>query len=147
MVFLGIDWGKIFSIPFWLEVSPGELSPRFEKIFLAVLFISYLIYFLSKFFEKRLTARRNFIKAKFLQKTASFCLFMAVSFTFIFFFRYEAIPILGGRFWILIWLITGVIWLGYLLHYYFTKIPQQLTELEQKQKKDKYLVGIKKKKK
>ena len=137
MVFLGIDWGKIFSIPFWLEVNPGELSSRFEKIFLVVLFVNYLLYFLSKFFEKRLTARRNFIKAKFLQKTASFCLFMAVSFTFIFFFRYEAIPILGGRFWIFIWFLTGLIWLGFLLKYYFSIIPKQLSELEAKQKKDK----------
>ena len=146
MVFLGIDWGKIFSIPFWLDVNPGELSPRFEKIFLFVLFVSYLVYFLSKFFEKRLTARRNFIKAKFLQKNASFCLFMAVSCTFIFFFRYEAIPILGGRFWIFIWLLTGLIWFIFLLKYYLVTIPQQLADLEAKQKKDKYLIGIKKRK-
>ena len=146
MVFLGIDWGKIFSIPFWLEVNPGELSPRFEKIFLFALFVSYLFYFLSKFLEKRLTARRNFIKAKFLQKTASFCLFMAVSFTFIFFFRYEAIPILGGRFWVFIWLVTGLVWLSFLLKYYFITIPKQLAALETKQKKEKYLVKLKKKK-
>ncbi len=146
MVFLGVDWGKIFSIPFWLEVSPGELSPLFEKYFLGVFFVSYIAYFLSKFLQKQLTKKHNFIKAYFCQKVATFCLTMAVSFTFIFFFRYEAIPVLGGRFWVLIWLIMGAVWLIYLVRYYFINIPKQLREQEEKKRYQKYLVKNKKKK-
>lgn len=146
MVFLGIDWGKIFSVPFWLNVNPGELSSRFEKIFLVVLLINYGCYFLGLYMQKRLIAGRNFIKAKMWQKIETFCLTMAVSFSFIFFFRYEAIPVLGGRFWILIWIITGAVWLGYLLNYYFKVIPAQLDDLEKRQKYEKYIVKVKKKK-
>ena len=72
MVFLGVDWGKIFSVPFWLEVNPGELSTRFEYFFLFVLIVSYVTFGLSKLIEKRLTATRSFIKAKFWEKTATF---------------------------------------------------------------------------
>ena len=146
MVFLGIDWGKIFSVPFWLEVSPGELSPRFEKIFLAVLFICYFFFLLSKLADKPLVAKRDYIMAKFVEKTASFFLFVAVSFTFIFFFRYEAIPLLGGRFWILAWIITDLIWAFYLAKYYFVIIPKQKQDLEEKQQKEKYLINVKKRK-
>ncbi len=145
MVFLGIDWGKIFSMPFWLEVSPGELSPLFEKYFLAVFFISYFFYFLSKFLQKRLIANRNFIKANFWHKIGNFCLTMAVSFTFIFFFRYEAIPFLGGRFWVLVWIISGLIWLGFLLRDFFVNLPKELKALSEKQRFSKYLVNVKKK--
>lgn len=146
MVFLGIDLGRFFSVPFWLDVNPGELSPLFEKYFLFVLFTSYVLYFVSKYVQKRLTARRSFIKATFWHKVGVFCITMAVSFTFIFFFRYEAIPILGGRFWILIWLLSGAVWLFFLLRNYFLVIPKELGQLEQKQKYNKYLVKTKKKK-
>ncbi|HDQ22878.1 MAG TPA: hypothetical protein ENN28_02775 [Candidatus Uhrbacteria bacterium] len=145
MAFLGIDWGKILSVPFWLDVRPGELSPLFEKYFLAVLFFSYFFYFLSCFLKKRFVSRRNFIKANFWRKFSTFCLTMAVSFTFIFFFRYEAIPFLGGRFWILIWLIAGIIWLGFLLKYYFINLPQELKKLEEKKKFSQYLSNARKK--
>ncbi|MBN1325567.1 hypothetical protein JW977_01105 [Candidatus Falkowbacteria bacterium] len=139
MVFLGIDWGKIFSVPFWLEVNPGELSDLFEKFFFGVLIINYGLYFVSRAYQKRLIASREFIKAKFCQKTANFFLTMAVSFTFIFFFRYEAIPFLGGRFWVFFWLIAGLAWLIYLIRYYFFHVKNQLKELEQKQKIKKYM--------
>ncbi|MFA5187795.1 MAG: hypothetical protein WC460_00350 [Patescibacteria group bacterium] len=139
MIFLGIDWGKIFSVPFWLDVNPGELSARFEQMFLVVLAVSYLIYGLSKLMAKRLKIKREFVRAKFWVKVGNFCLTMAISFTFIFFFRYEAIPVLGGRFWIFIWLLMGVIWLVYLIRYYFVVMKKQLRELNEKQKLNKYL--------
>jgi hypothetical protein len=140
MVFLGIDWGKIFSAPFWLEVNPGDLSDAFEKMFLVVLIICYGFYAASKIGERQLIKRRDFIDAKFLSKIANFLLTMAVSFTFIFFFRYEAIPYLGGRFWILIWALGGIIWLGFLIRYFVAQIPAQKKGLEEKRKLKKYLV-------
>ena len=140
MVILGIDWGKIFSLPFWLVVNPGELSDSFEKIFLLVLLVCYALYGASYFGEKKLIAKRNFIKANFLHKTGSYFLTVAVSFTFIFFFRYEAIPVLGGRFWIMIWLIMDVVWFIYLLRYYLKEIPRQQKELDKKRQMKKYLV-------
>jgi hypothetical protein len=146
MVFLGVDWGKIFSIPFWLEVNPGELSTYFERIFLFVLFVSYGCYFISKLAQKQLIAKRNFIQAKFWQKFSTFCLTMAVSFTFVFFFRYESIHILGGRFWVMIWLISSAVWLGYLIRYYTLNMPKQIADLEKRQKYQKYFVKIKKRK-
>jgi len=138
MIFLGIDWGKIFSVPFWLEVNPGELSERFEKIFLVVLAVSYLFYGLSKLLERNLKTKREFIRARFWKKVGNFCLTVAVSFTFIFFFRYEAIPILGGRFWILIWIIMDLAWFIYLVRYYFVNLNKQLKELESRQRLHRY---------
>src|SRR4030042_3104253 len=139
MVFLGIDWGKIFSVPFWLEVNPGELSERFERIFLVVLAISYLLYGLSKLLNRNLNRKREFIKAKFWQKVSNLCITAAVSFSFIFFFRYEAIPVLGGRFWILAWVIMGFSWLIYLVKYFFVDLKRDLNDLEHKKRLNKYL--------
>lgn len=139
MVFLGIDWGKIFSVPFWLEVNPGELSDSFEKFFFAVLFINYGLYFASKAYKKKLIAKREFIKAKFCQKIANYVLTMAVSFTFIFFFRYEAIPFLGGRFWVFFWLVAVLAWFIYLVRYYLVNVKNQLHDLGKKKKLKQYL--------
>ena len=126
MVFLGIDLGKIFSLPFWLEVSPGELSPLFEKYFLGLTFFLWAIFGISKLVQKYLHGKRGYIIANYWQKIATFSLTMAVSFSFIFFFRYEAIPILGGRFWILLWVIVGFVWIIYLIKYYFKDLKKQL---------------------
>ena len=140
MVFLGIDWGKILSVPFWLDVNPGELSERFEKIFLIVLLICYAAYAASKLGERQLISKRIFIKAKFLHKIGTYFLAMAVCFTFIFFFRYEAIPVLGGRFWIFIWLIMGIVWAISLINFYLNKLPLQLKEMENKNRLRKYFI-------
>jgi len=134
MVFLGIDWGKILTVPFWLEANPGELSDLFEKFFLAVLLVNYGLFGIGKLLQKRLITQRNFILARFVNKTTTFFVTMAVSFTFIFFFRYEAIPVLGGRFWVLIWLLSGLAWLIYLIRYYFTEVTKKLGDLENKKK-------------
>jgi len=144
MIFLGIDWGKIFSVPFWLEVNPGELSDRFEKFFLLVLLVSYSLYGISYLRQWQLGKKLAFIKVKFWKKLGTFCLTMAVSFTFIFFFRYEAIPVLGGRFWIFIWLLLGIIWFIYLIRYYLKELPSQLKDFEEKKKLKKYLDNNKK---
>lgn len=139
MIFLGIDWGKIFSVPFWLDVNPGELSEMFANIFLVVLAVSYSLYGLSRFLEWRFNKKREFIKAKFWHKISTLCLTVAISFTFIFFFRYEAIPVLGGRFWIFLWLIMGLAWSIYLIKYYFVDLKNDLKGLAAKQKINKYL--------
>lgn len=146
MVYFGIDWGKIFSVPFWLEAYPGDLSPYFERLFLGVLIINYAGFGIIKYFQKRLIAKREFILANFWAKAANMFLTMAVSFSFIFFFRYEAIPILGGRFWVFVWLLIGIVWSGYLIWFYLIKVPEQFKELEKKQSKAKYLIQLKKKK-
>jgi len=117
MTFLGVDWGKLSTINFWIETNPGSLSTGFERFFLVVLIVSYLLFGLSKLMQKKLSSTKSYIKAKFWQKVSTFCLSMAIIFTFIFFFRYEAIPVLGGRFWILIWLLIGLGWLVYLIRY------------------------------
>lgn len=139
MIFLGIDWGKIFSVPFWLVVNPGELSDRFEKIFLLVLLVCYVLYGVSHLRQWQLRKKLGFIKIKFWKKIGTFCLTMAVAFTFIFFFRYEAIPVLGGRFWIFIWLVMGIVWFIYLVKYYLKDLPSQLKDFEEKKKMNKYL--------
>jgi len=71
---------------------------------------------------------------------------MAVSFSFIFFFRYESIPILGGRFWIFIWILMGLVWVILLIRHYFMIMPKQMEELAAKKKRSKYLNFSKKKK-
>ena len=140
MVFLGIDWGKILSVPFWLEVNPGELSEGFEKFFLIVLLVCVALYGASKLRQRQLLATRSFIKAKFMQKISTYFLTMAVCFTFIFFFRYEAIPVLGGRFWVFLWLVTGLVWAIFLIRYYVKELPRQLKEMEDKNRLRKYFV-------
>lgn len=138
-MFLGIDWGKFVQPSFWMESRPGALSTRFEIIFLVTVIVLYGLYIMAKVLRGKLLDAGDKIYAKFWQAFASFALTMAVWFTFIFFFRYEAIPYLGGRYWFFIWGVTFVGWFGWLLYRYYKVLPQQVAQREERLAKKKFI--------
>ena len=144
-MFLGIDFNKFLSLDFWFETRPGELSSQFETIFLVIVIACYVLYGVSILLVRGKTKRKNFVKAKFWQKVRSFWITLAITISFIFFFRYEAIPVLGGRFWSLFWALGAIVWAGYLLNNYFRVVPKQIQDVEQTKVFMKYLPKRKKK--
>lgn len=123
-----IDFSKLISASFWFSGRVTDLSKGFEYLFLAVLAICYAGFAAVKFFQQRQRAAKNFILVRYLERVASYTLTMAVSFTFLFFFRYERIPVLGARYWLLIWGIALVWWGIRLALYYRREIPKQMKE-------------------
>ena len=143
----GIDFSQLIQPSFWLDAYPGTLSPRFELIFLIILLVNYGLFFLIKHRSNAYNKRKSFILGKFFGRVANLFLTLAVTFTFIFFFRYEGIPILGGRFWMLIWFVCGVTWGVYLIHRYRSDIPQMIAEANARRRFENYLPKRKNKKK
>lgn len=125
-----IDVSKLVSPSFWLATRPGELSTSFEWVFFVVLVLCYAGFALTKIFQGQYRQRKQFIMVRFLERVASYALTAAVLFTFIFFFRYEGIPLLGARFWFLGWAIMVVAWGAQLVLSYRTEIPRLLQERE-----------------
>jgi len=101
--------------------------------------VAYGLYLLSKVLRSKLLDAGNKIYAKFWDQFASFSLTMAIWFTFIFFFRYEAIPYLGGRYWFLLWGLVLVVRLGWLLYTYYKVLPVAVAKREERLAKKKFL--------
>ena len=138
-MFLGIEWGKFLQPQFWLETTPGGLSTRFEIIFFVILIVCYGLYVLAQMLRKRLAKEKNTLYSKYWNQVSSMFLTLAITFTFIFFFRYEAIPYLGGRYWFFIWAVVGITWFVYLLIVYYKKLPEKVRKIIEKKEKQKYL--------
>jgi len=82
---------------------------------------------------------RDGLKIKSLRQL--FYLFVAMGilgFVYLF-FAWQKITLLAGRFWLLIWLVTVIIWLGVIGRYMFFKAPKIRNEIEEKRKFEKYV--------
>lgn len=55
------------------------------------------------------------------------------------FFTQTSTPLLGSRFWFVLWLLTGIVWLVFISRYAFSKLPKQIEEIRQQQERAKYL--------
>jgi Ca2+/Na+ antiporter len=53
--------------------------------------------------------------------------------------RYENVRFFGTHFVALLCLLIGLVWLGFLVHYFFTAYPNEKRALEKQQLKEKYL--------
>ncbi len=56
-----------------------------------------------------------------------------------FFFTQTSTPVLGSRFWFLLWVIFGVVWLGAILRYTLTAAPREREERTRREAYEKYL--------
>jgi tellurite resistance protein TehA-like permease len=143
-MWLGIDFVKLLSIGYWFESAPGELSPGFERFFLIILFLCYLLYGIARYKNYQKVQQKDFVQANFWQKFGLCFLTLGITQTFLFFFRYEAIPVLGGRFWFIFWFVGGLIWVIYLTYYYFKVVPRKSVEIQNLKKFKQYLPRKKK---
>lgn len=61
-------------------------------------------------------------------------------------FRYERVYFLSGRFWLVVWLATFLVWLGFIWRYQYRTVPELKSKKEQKERFEKYLPKGKNKK-
>jgi len=56
-----------------------------------------------------------------------------------FFFTQTSTPLLGSRFWFLLWLVIGLLWLYFIVRYAFTVAPVERAERAKQHEYQKYL--------
>jgi hypothetical protein len=57
----------------------------------------------------------------------------------LYFFSFEQVPLLGARFWYLIWGLGFVFWAGWIVRYVKVVIPEMKAAAKEQHKQDKYL--------
>lgn len=58
-----------------------------------------------------------------------------------FFFTQTSTPVLGSRFWFLLWALVALVWLGFIMRYLVKTAPQERAERAKLQAYQKYLPG------
>lgn len=133
----GIKLIDIISLGFWFSLNPGPISYKFQ---LALTWLFGGILILAVIFRILLIVqRKKVLIIKFWRKLFQLTLVMGlVGFVLLFFF-YEGVPILGARFWFLLWILVFIVWLVFILIFLILKIPKIKKETEEKKQFEKYL--------
>jgi MFS family permease len=132
--------GEVFkpllSLSYWFSYYPGALSGFYFWLILGLSGVSVvvgIILFATSSLFKDLSSKR--IVKRLGKLLATLGILGLVSF----FFTQTNTPLLGSRFWFLLWLITSIVWLVFILRYVFKIAPRERETRERNQVYSKYL--------
>lgn len=134
-----MDFGKFISLNYWFETRPNTISPEVINIMLIMLLLVLGLFVITKILVKVEVKRKNIILSRYYKKWSNLWLTLLIVSAFLTFFRYEGIPFLSGRFWFAVLYLGIIVWVGFLVFYYFKRIPKQKNEVSEKSDFDKYL--------
>ncbi len=124
---------NLFNLSYWLDLQPPYLSVSGQQIFLTIVLFFFLSAVVLLIFKKRAGLYRKILNDLYALSLGNF-----VITSLLFFFRYETIPFLSGRFWLALWIISLAIWLYFSLKD-LRKIPEKRKALKEIKEKNKYI--------
>jgi hypothetical protein len=106
-------------------------------IILAVLFGLFIV--LGIISKIRAAKIKDGLKIKGWRRLKNLFLTMGITGLVYLFFAWQGIALLAARFWLIIWLLVTLIWLGFIGRYLFWEVPKLRRNIEQKRKFEEYL--------
>ncbi len=137
--------GSLFSLSFWFDKTPVPLTPGFEKAFFILFVLCLIAGAVVRIIAKR-REREQYVAAIFA-KVGYLLVTMGILGLIWFFFTFEQIPLLGSRFWFLIWLLGIIAWVLWILRFVYKEVPQLRQRDKDRVERMKYFPPRKKKKK
>jgi hypothetical protein len=99
---------EFLSLSYWFALKPSILTG--QKYLAAILVIMALLAVAAFIFRKLKKTPFNLYVASIY----NFGLYNAIIGTALLFFRYESLPLLSSRFWLIIWILVDGWWMYYL---------------------------------
>ena len=131
-----LDLAHIFSTNYLFNLSPGSLLPVFFKILVS--FFGTLV--ILGFVSHKLIKQNTYAPVKkFFTKLYHFFLTLGILGLLYVFFRQQNIYFFSAPFWLLVWGLGALAWLGFVLKYYFTDRPEKMKVIDAESDKNKYL--------
>jgi hypothetical protein len=132
----GEAFKPLLSLSYWFSYYPGALSGLYFWLVLSVasagVIIGIILFATSSLF-KDLSSKR------IVKRLGKLSVVSGILGLVSFFFTQTNTPLLGSRFWFLLWLITGIVWLVFILRYVFKIAPREREARERNQVYSKYL--------
>lgn len=125
---------NLLTFSYWFNVRGGELALMGNRALVIFCLILAILFIYTIFLKK--TKSKLFLKA--FNRTQSFCFTNFFIGLLLFILTYERIPLLSARFWFIIWFISMLTWIYFIIKQ-LKKIPLIKAEYEKKQELLKYL--------
>lgn len=118
-------------------MHPGVLGQEARQVIIVILAIFVILSFFSRLLVVLKKDQPHLVK--FLKKSYIFWLVNAVILAIWLFFRMEAVPLFGSRFWMLIVGLIDIYWLYLIISYAIKGMPKEKQAREEKKQFNKYL--------
>jgi hypothetical protein len=112
----------LLSLSYWFSSYPGPLTGIFFWLVAGFILAGLAVGLglrLAAIFTKDQSYRR--LTKRLSVSWVTISLLFGLSF----FFTQTATPILGSRFWFVLWLLVGLIWWGFIMRYAWRILPQE----------------------
>ncbi len=124
------SWGHLFS----------SYAPKFQDSTYSILMYSLSAMIVLGIIFKIVAALQKMVPWKTLyNRIGGWLITISVLSLVSVFFTQTATPLLGSRFWFVLWMIIALVWLYYICKFAFTKLPKQVEEMHEQQQRAKYL--------
>lgn len=133
---MSFDIPHLFSSAYLFDIAPGPFAPVYFKLVL----IAFGLMVVAGLVVYKMTQKNSFPPVKkFLNKLHNMLFWMGLIGLLYVFLRDQNAPYISMPFWLLVWGLGLLVWLGFILKYYFTDRPKQEEKIRQEQEKKKYL--------
>ncbi len=124
---------NLLTWKYWFALKPESLSSLGFYVFWGLLALLFLLTIALAIVKKKAGIYRGLLNRLYSFSLGNFIIGLVIIGL-----NYEAVPFLSARFWIGLWVIGLLVWLGFILKG-LRKIPIQKKELEAEKEKRKYL--------
>lgn len=128
---------QIFQVSFWFDAFPLPFTTTAFWILLCLFLAGLALGFVGLFFQTKFLTDK--LVKKLWLKLTSFGFSFGLAGLVLFFLKYQRIPYLGMRLWLILWLLACVIWFGFIVKYIIIDLPKAREEKKQKEQLLKYI--------
>jgi len=130
-----LDISKWFNLGYLLDMRPTISSGAVTVLFIFFCALIAVALYL-KFYQK---SHKDSLYHNLLGKYAFLLTTMGVLGVIWIWLRYETAYFVSARFWLIVWVIIGAVWLQKILVYQYKTIPQMKIKDDQRQALQKYI--------
>lgn len=124
---------NLITLNYWFNMRAGELTNAAQWILIFFIVMLAIFYIISYIYSKK-----KGLYFKIANRIKSFTITNGTIGLVLLFFTYEAIPFLSMRFWFMVWFISMIIWLVFIIRN-LLQIPKLKEALEKEREFKKYI--------
>ncbi len=125
----------LLSSQYLFNKALGPFTSELATVFLVVVLVGMI----AGSIVSRMLAKQDIFGKKIAQKIRAFVWTMGPIAFILFLFRQLYVLYLGAPVFLLIWLIVGILWAGYIAHYWMKVVPVRREQVKKDSSKRDYL--------
>ena len=135
--FMMSSWLKpLLSIQYWTNSHSPAFEPGIFKI-VALIIIGLVVIGVA---VRLVGSKQEWARyKKLIRRISNLLVTVGILFGVALFFTQTETPVLGARWWWLVWLVTGMVWGVLIIKYAWRKLPREVEEQKARAQFEKYL--------